>query len=529
MALFDSIISSASEKFGLGDKAGTMLSALLALMTNQETGGFSGFLSRFKEAGLGDVATSWVTSGDNAEISDEQIESAIGEDTIGVISEQVGVDREKTTSALAFMTPKVVNSLTPEGEVPDDDSLVSKVGGILTGIGGAAAGAVGTAGALASDAAGSVGDTAEAVGDKVSGAFSGVADVFDGGGGNGDDDAGSVLKWLFPLLLLGLLLFLGFMFFGANNETKTATNTQTEANDHKEDDKTETNAEAVDSSFQIVAKDGKYTITGTVKDEETKKEIIDKLTAELGEENVNFDGLTVDANARDFGAGWWDNFGKLLPNLKGWNDGILAFAGSAITEATGLTDAIKGQIKSLFGDGWTLPASILGEADAAKQANEDAEKQLESASTVEEVVKALNISIINFASGSDVIPADAKEVLEKAAEVLKKQAEGTVIEVGGYTDNQGNPAGNKALSQKRADSVKKALVGLGVNEGMLKAVGYGDANPVSDNDTEEGRFKNRRIEYKTASGGDVSATTETETKPADDKATEEKPAADVEK
>lgn len=530
MALFDSIISGASEKLGLGDKAGTLLSTLLALITNQETGGFSGFIDRFKEVGLGDTATSWITSGDNAEISNEQIESAIGEDTINTIAEQVGIDKEKTTSALAFMTPKVVDNLTPDGEIPDNESLLSKIGGFLTGIGGATAGVVAgatdTAGAVASGAADKasdavdkgkevVGDAADAVSnvagtaaDKVGDTFDSVTDEFDG-----VDDGGSILKWLLPLILLGILIAIGFYACGKDTTLPTTnTNTNTEENVNTNVNKDEASGEAVDSSFKIVAADGKYTVTGLVKDEETKKQIMEKLTAELGEGNVNFDGLTVDANAKDFGAGWWDNFGKLLPNLKDWKTGTLAFVGSAVTEAEGLSDTVKAQLKSLFGEGWTLPVSIVGEADAAKQANEDAAKQLASADSVEEVVKALNISIINFPTGSADIPADAKVVLEKAAEILKKQSEGTVIEIGGHTDNQGNPAGNKTLSQKRADSVKKALVDLNVKETMLKAVGYGDTKPVGDNNTEDGRTKNRRIEYKTASGD---APTATEDKPAE--------------
>lgn len=153
-----------------------------------------------------------------------------------------------------------------------------------------------------------------------------------------------------------------------------------------------------------------------------------------------------------------------------------------------------------------MPLSIVGAEGATKQANEESLRALAEADSVEEVVKALNVSIINFDSASSTIPADAKPILAKAAEVFKRQTAGTSVEIGGYTDNQGNAEANKKLSQARAESVKKALVDLGVQDAMLKAVGYGDANPVGDNTTEDGRFKNRRIEYKTSDGTVPTAT-----------------------
>jgi outer membrane protein OmpA-like peptidoglycan-associated protein len=87
------------------------------------------------------------------------------------------------------------------------------------------------------------------------------------------------------------------------------------------------------------------------------------------------------------------------------------------------------------------------------------------------------------------------ELLEKAADDLKRLPAGHVLEIAGYTDNTGNAAGNVALSQARAEAVRGALIKYGVNPDMLVAKGYGDADPIASNDTPEGRLKNRRIEY----------------------------------
>lgn len=68
------------------------------------------------------------------------------------------------------------------------------------------------------------------------------------------------------------------------------------------------------------------------------------------------------------------------------------------------------------------------------------------------------------------------------------------IRVTGHTDNVGDPRRNQRLSEARAEAVRAYLVEKGINGDRIEAVGYGDQQPVADNDTEEGRQRNRRIE-----------------------------------
>jgi outer membrane protein OmpA-like peptidoglycan-associated protein len=136
--------------------------------------------------------------------------------------------------------------------------------------------------------------------------------------------------------------------------------------------------------------------------------------------------------------------------------------------------------------------------EAASEAN--AKATVEPASlkpfSPKDLVAALNDSVINFGSGSVKLPASIESFLQNAAEDLKRMPAGYVLEIAGYTDNTGDAAKNVALSRRRADAVREALVKSGANADMLVAKGYGSADPIASNDTPDGRLQNRRIEYR---------------------------------
>ena len=100
---------------------------------------------------------------------------------------------------------------------------------------------------------------------------------------------------------------------------------------------------------------------------------------------------------------------------------------------------------------------------------------------------------VNFATSSDMLKEDSSNVLDEVAETLKRYPN-MVVEVAGYTDNRGSASLNKALSQKRAESVVNYLTANGVSSANLKAKGYGIDSPIADNGTAAGRAQNRRVE-----------------------------------
>ncbi|HZF55716.1 MAG TPA: OmpA family protein [Polyangiaceae bacterium] len=103
---------------------------------------------------------------------------------------------------------------------------------------------------------------------------------------------------------------------------------------------------------------------------------------------------------------------------------------------------------------------------------------------------------VQFDTARATIRKESDELLDEVADVLKQHVELTRIEVQGHTDTKGNDRVNQTLSQNRANAVMAALVKRGVEASRLTAKGYGETQPIATNDTDEGRQKNRRVQFK---------------------------------
>jgi OmpA-OmpF porin, OOP family len=118
--------------------------------------------------------------------------------------------------------------------------------------------------------------------------------------------------------------------------------------------------------------------------------------------------------------------------------------------------------------------------------------------TKEDEVKITKIaSKIFFLNNSDKLKTASLAQLDELVSILKKY-ESANLEIGGHADSNGDDAFNLTLSQRRTESVKTYLMGKGIMESRLTAVGYGETVPIADNKTAAGRANNRRVELKTS-------------------------------
>lgn len=103
---------------------------------------------------------------------------------------------------------------------------------------------------------------------------------------------------------------------------------------------------------------------------------------------------------------------------------------------------------------------------------------------------------IGFPHGKSEIEESSKDLLDAVARILVSTAAITSLTIEGHTDTTGEPAANQPLSEERALAVKKYLESKGVDPTRLESRGFGSSQPVDTNDTEAGRAKNRRVEFK---------------------------------
>jgi len=221
-------------------------------------------------------------------------------------------------------------------------------------------------------------------------------------------------------------------------------------------------------------------LEGEVLNEGQKQELVNAAEAEYGAANVT-DRLTVldleptipGADARV------SELASLMPRL---HDDLLA--GQASLNEERLT--VSGLAPS---------ADAKSDVDAAI---DDADISVTTSTVTIDaasVVGALDLSGVQFDSGTANLTSEARDILDEAAAALATVPD-AAVEVQGHTDDRGSDSANQSLSQRRADAVVDYLVDADIEADRLTAVGFGETAPIADNGTAAGRAENRRVEFK---------------------------------
>jgi outer membrane protein OmpA-like peptidoglycan-associated protein len=120
------------------------------------------------------------------------------------------------------------------------------------------------------------------------------------------------------------------------------------------------------------------------------------------------------------------------------------------------------------------------------------------------VLTASSITIgdkVQFATGSSQILPVSFSLLDEVAKMLTDNPQIELLQVEGHTDSTGTAAVNRKLSQQRAESVMNYLTSKGVTGSRMKAKGFGPDKAIADNTTDDGKEKNRRVEFNIVKQG----------------------------
>ncbi|HET9622337.1 MAG TPA: OmpA family protein, partial [Kofleriaceae bacterium] len=103
---------------------------------------------------------------------------------------------------------------------------------------------------------------------------------------------------------------------------------------------------------------------------------------------------------------------------------------------------------------------------------------------------------VQFETDSAVLVDRSKQLLDEVANVIHDNPDIRRLVIEGHTDSQASHTHNQKLSEQRVESVKAYLIGKGVEPGKLRTKAFGETRPIADNKTEEGRAKNRRVDFR---------------------------------
>lgn len=124
MGLLDELAGKAAGLMGgSGGGQSDLMGGIMEMLSKQGGGGLSSLVQSFQEKGMGDIISSWISTGPNQAISADQIKEGLGSDMLQNLAAKAGVSTEEISSKLAGSLPGIIDSLTPDGTIPEGGLL----------------------------------------------------------------------------------------------------------------------------------------------------------------------------------------------------------------------------------------------------------------------------------------------------------------------------------------------------------------------------------------------------------------------
>ena len=316
-----------------------------------------------------------------------------------------------------------------------------------------------------------------------------------------EEEKGSFMKALLPiigLIILGALAWALLRGCQDNPEpvgTPVATEQQA-ANDGQ----TVVAADIEPASLRIATGENSelYACRMNVGNETLQSNVMDALTATFGDEANNCRADVDDNFSIDMPAA--AQLASILPIVKNVPNASMLIKGDTITVNAPDAAALDKMVADLQAAAPAMTVKAEGpldeqsEIDNSLTASQAAIDNLGQDPDPRDVARALSLQVVNFEVDKAVIPEVNKPLLNNTVKIMQ-QVPNMKLMIIGHTDKTADAAYNMKLSQERAQAMKDYLVAQGADPSKLMTKGMGETDPIADNATDQGRFRNRRIEF----------------------------------
>lgn len=241
-------------------------------------------------------------------------------------------------------------------------------------------------------------------------------------------------------------------------------------------------AAAPDWTFTL--RDGLLTLNGTVPDDAAREDILSEARSQISPPRITRVDDQLQMLGRGAPVGYVQVAQRGLRTLGQCDVGRTSFIDSYFSLRCELPSSRAATVEAqAFAQ---LPMGRMGSIEILPRETLDSCEQ--------RLADILSVARIQFETSSSVISASSFGLLDTIAEAVA--ACPGRLRIGGHTDSRGGADYNRELSYQRAFAVRRALIQRGIESDRLVAQGYGESQPIADNATDEGRARNRRIEFR---------------------------------